>query len=476
MIVATENNTVYALAADSGSVVWSKHVGTTVPSGDLPCGDISPSVGITGTPVIDPTRGEVFAVTDELVGSAVQHYLVGLNLLTGAVLLHQAISLPGSDQRAQLQRTGLTLDDGNVVEGFGGNAGDCGNYHGWVVSIPEGGGAQESFEVASAAGDSQGAVWMGGAAPVVDGQGNVWVTTGNSAFVSASDSFDNSDAVIELSPSMTLVQFFAPTTWFSDNDSDLDFSTSPALVAANGLVFAAGKSHLGFLLSQSSLGGIGGQLTTVGSFCSGNVDGGTAVSGSTVYEPCQSGIVAVSTALPNSATVLWHTNTGAGGPPIVAGGLVWDIGGTTLYALDPATGNLVQSFALGSEANHFPTPTVADGLVLAASANRVHAFDGPAGLPPPGFHITTTSLGTAQVGVTYRVTLQAADGASPYKWKVVSGALPKGLRLRPNGLLEGRPRSRDPLTTYGVVVQATTHKSRRIPKQTATEALTIQLL
>ena len=317
---------------------------------------------------------------------------------------------------------------------------------------------------------------MGGAAPVVDGQGNVWVTTGNSAFVSASDSFDNSDAVIELSPSMTLVQFFTPTTWFSDNDSDLDFSTSPALVAANGLVFAAGKSHLGFLLSQSSLGGIGGQLTTVGSFCSGNVDGGTAVSGSTVYEPCQSGIVAVSTALPNSATVLWHTNTGAGGPPNCRGGA--RVGHRGNHALRTGPGDREPGAELRgrSEANHFPTPAVADGLVLAASANRVHAFDGPAGLPPPGFHITTTSLGTAQVGVTYRVTLQAADGASPYKWKVVSGALPKGLRLRPNGLLEGRPRSRDPLTTYGVVVQATTHKSRRIPKQTATEALTIQLL
>jgi PQQ-like domain len=384
IVAATENDTVYALAANTGAVLWSTHVGTAVPSSNLPCGDISPTVGITGTPVIDAARGEVFAVTDEAAGASAQHYLLGLDLYTGAVLLHQPISLPGSDQLAELQRTGLALDDGSVVAGFGGNDGDCGNYHGWVVAIPEGGGPQSSFEVASAAGDLQGAVWMGGAAPVVDGQGNIWVTTGNSAFESASDPYDDSDGVIELSPSLHVVQFFAPSTWYSDNASDFDFSTSPALVSANGLAFAAGKSHIGYLLSQSNLGGVGGQLQSLGSFCSGDVDGGTAVSGATVYEPCQAGIVAVATSTPNSATVLWHSNSGAGGPPIVAGGFVWsiDTASDTLDGLDPSTGTAVQQLALGSESNHFPTPSVADGLLLAPSSTQVHAFAGPAGLPP----------------------------------------------------------------------------------------------
>jgi hypothetical protein len=153
----------------------------------------------------------------------------------------------------------------------------------------------------------------------------------------------------------------------------------------NGLAFQAGKSHLGYLLSQGSLGGVGHELRDVAGFCSGTVDGGPAVSGATVYEPCQSGLVAVATAQPNNVSVLWHTNTGAGGPPIVAGGLVWTIapGSGTLFGLDPGSGNSVQSFALGAEANHFPTATVADGLLLAPSSTQVHAFVGPAGLPPP---------------------------------------------------------------------------------------------
>ena len=93
--VATENDTIYALAANTGAVLWSSHVGTPVPSGDLPCGDISPTVGITGTPVLDVARGEIFAVADELNGSTPAHVLVGLNMYTGTTLLDEDVDPPG---------------------------------------------------------------------------------------------------------------------------------------------------------------------------------------------------------------------------------------------------------------------------------------------------------------------------------------------------------------------------------------------
>src|SRR3984957_13355199 len=60
IVAATENDTVYVMAARSGHILWSRHLATPVPSGDLPCGDISPVVGITGTPVIDLARHEIF--------------------------------------------------------------------------------------------------------------------------------------------------------------------------------------------------------------------------------------------------------------------------------------------------------------------------------------------------------------------------------------------------------------------------------
>ena len=91
VFVATENDNVYALSATRGSVVWRRHLASAVPSSDLPCGNISPAVGITGTPTIDPSRSEVFVVADELVNAHPEHFLVGMSTTTGAVELRQRV-------------------------------------------------------------------------------------------------------------------------------------------------------------------------------------------------------------------------------------------------------------------------------------------------------------------------------------------------------------------------------------------------
>jgi hypothetical protein len=119
--VATENDMVFALSAATGAVVWSTHVARAVPSSSLPCGDISPTVGITGTPVIDTARNEIFVVADELVHNSPAHVMVGLSTATGAVEMTQHVDPPGADPAALLQRTGLNLDNGEVVFGMGGN-------------------------------------------------------------------------------------------------------------------------------------------------------------------------------------------------------------------------------------------------------------------------------------------------------------------------------------------------------------------
>jgi outer membrane protein assembly factor BamB len=106
--VATENDTVYALNASSGARVWSAHLGTPVPATDLPCGDITPIVGITGTPVIDASRREIFAVADEVVDGAPAHVLTGLDTATGKTEMTQHVDPAGANTAALLQRTGLT--------------------------------------------------------------------------------------------------------------------------------------------------------------------------------------------------------------------------------------------------------------------------------------------------------------------------------------------------------------------------------
>ncbi len=372
--VATENDTVDALSSSSGAVAWSTHVGTPVPSSALPCGDISPTVGITGTPVIDPARSEVFVVADEVVNGAPAHELIGLDAATGKVELTQDVDPPGSTPSALLQRTGLTLDANRVVFGYGGNFGDCSTYHGWVESVPEAGGAADSFQVDSGAGQSQGAVWMGGAAPVVDAGGNVWVEAGNGSVKSSSGLYDDSDSVLELSPTLTLTQYFAPATWASENASDLDLSTAPALLS-DGEVVAAGKDRTAYLLDAAHLGGIGHEQSSLPGACGDVIDGGPAVVGTTVYLPCLQGPVALQvSSAPAGLRVLWRSASG-GGPPIVAAGLVWTIGQNgVLYGLSPTTGAVVQHVNVGTPANHFPTPSVGGGLLLAPGSNRVVAF------------------------------------------------------------------------------------------------------
>jgi outer membrane protein assembly factor BamB len=391
IIAATENDTVYVLSARTGKVLWSRHLATAVPSGDLPCGDISPTVGITGTPVVDLLRHEIFVDADTLIkgpaasnGVEASHRLFGLDLYTGKTELNQvAMPSAGEDQLAQLQRPGLALDDGDVVIAYGQNAGDCpgpnGPAHGYVVSIPEKGGLLHFFQISK--GTDRGAVWMGGSSPVIDPSHNVYVASADGYNLGAGQPYDDSDAVLELSPTMKLESIFYPADWQNLSGEDLDLGTGdPALV--NGFVFQIGKTDIGYLLRQGHLGGKEGEVASL-RLCSGNPDGGHAIYGSIVYIPCPNGVTAVKV-LSKAPYLqkLWTDNDGVGAGPIISNGLIWTVGGGAIRGLNPANGDEEVSISVGSLANHFPTPSVADGLLLVAGSDQVYAFMGPAGLPP----------------------------------------------------------------------------------------------
>ncbi len=414
--VATENDTVYALSASTGGVLWSAHLGTPVPASDLPCGDIAPTVGITGTPVIDPSRGEIFVVADELADGRPAHMLTGLATASGTTELREDVDPAGANTAALLQRTGLNLDDGRVVFGMGGNFGDCARYRGRVIAAPETGGKPLMFTVDAAPGENQGAVWMGGAAPVVGGNGDVWVATGNGSVYSYSHAYDDSDAVLELSPAMRLLQYFAPRTWAANNSQDLDMSTAPVLLP-DGQVILTGKSAIVYLLDGAHLGGIGHQQATLLDACPEDIDGGIALSGMTVFLPCRTGIIAVRAARsPSALHLLWSSGTG-GGPPVLVSGLVWTIGQDgMLYGLDPATGKVRQQAPIGAVANHFPTPSVADGLMLAPAARNVVAFSlsataaAPLASPTPAVPASRAGQPHARAGLPDGLTYIVAGG------------------------------------------------------------------
>ncbi len=374
VIVATENDSVYALSSHSGAVVWRRHLAAPVPSSMMPCGNISPSIGITGTPVIDPVRQEVFALAFEMKSGRAVHYLYGVNLVRGDLMLREPVPTPTSPQTPYLNRSGLALDNGSVVFTFGGNYGDCATYHGEVGAFEESAPSRAvTFEVDGGPGENQGSVWMGGAAPAVDASGHVWVETGNGSVTTPGHAYDDSEGVVELSSAMRLVSFFAPADWRQDNANDADLSAEPALLD-DGFIVATGKTGDVYLLRADHLGHVGGQVETVPSNCGDDLDGGVAVVGDVVYLPCRNGTEAVRVSTsPASVKVLWHASQGVG-PPIVAAHLVWSIGNGTLYGLNPATGALERQVSLGAEANDFATPSAGAGLLLAPLADQVVAF------------------------------------------------------------------------------------------------------
>jgi hypothetical protein len=378
VIAATENDSIYALSAATGAVIWRRHVGTPVPQSKLNgCGDIFP-LGITGTPAYDESNGLIYAVA-EITGY--HHMLVGVSAATGKVKLHRYLDAPTkSNQPAyNQQRPALTIWKGRVYAAFGGLAGDCGPYQGSVVSAPlTGTGPLARWMVPTSRG---GAIWA--TAGLVAGPGgNLWVPVGNGAAKTASARYDGSDGVTELTPSLKRVGYFAPAIWRADNATDLELgSTQPALLPG-GVTLIVGKRAVGYLLDTTNLGGIGHELASQAAICTTKVRGGAAVNGSVVYEPCVGGgISAVQVnAATKKMTVIWRGPADSNGSPVIGGGVVWvthyTASGGILYELDPATGAVKQQIAITHGMPHFSSLSLSGGRAYVSTMTGVVAING----------------------------------------------------------------------------------------------------
>lgn len=361
IIAATENDTVYALDPTSGAVRWRRHLGTPVRLSTLPCGNIDP-LGITSTPAYDRATGSVF-VAAELSGP--KHTLFALDPATGMVRWSKSLDLPGDSPRTLQQRSALAVGNGYVYVGFGGLAGDCGQYTGKVVGVRTNGvGPRLAYRVPVR---REGAIWSSGG-PVIDSHGNVYVSVGNG---SSTTVYDGSDSVLELSATLTLKSRFAPSRWRTDNARDADLGSLSPVLVPGGWVFIAGKSGIGYVLRQGALGGIGGQVATR-TVC--QAFGGAAQVGAVLFIPCTSGIRRVTIGAHGSIYLGWRTGSGANGPPVVGNGTVWSLAlqSGQLYALSTSTGAVRAHIAVGA-VPHFASPTLWNGLVLVGTMRGVVA-------------------------------------------------------------------------------------------------------
>ncbi|MCI4364982.1 MAG: PQQ-binding-like beta-propeller repeat protein [Thermoplasmata archaeon] len=362
VFVATENDSVYAVNATTGNVLWRTHLGTPIPGSILPCGNIDPS-GITGTPVIDRTSSTIYVVA--FLGTT-EHVLFGLNLSDGTIRSRVVVDPIGANPVVEQERGALALANGVVYIPFGGLDGDCGQYHGWVVGVrTDGTGGLLSYQVPTG---REGGIWSP-AGIAVGANGDLYVATGNSA---ATTTFDYGDAVIQLSPALQVLSYFAPTNWAQLNSGDVDLGSVAPTLLPNGDLFQIGKEGVGYVLSGSNLGGIGGQIYS-SNVCSGAF-AGTAHVADSVLTACVDGIFKVVVGT-SSFSVAWSSSSFDAGAPIVTGDVVWgiDTSSATLLGLNFSTGLQMFSFPLGT-VGHFCTPAAAPGRVYVAAGDQLSSF------------------------------------------------------------------------------------------------------
>ncbi|MBC7679758.1 MAG: PQQ-binding-like beta-propeller repeat protein, partial [Pseudorhodobacter sp.] len=176
VIAATENNTVYALDRSTGKVLWSRHLAIPARLSHLPCGNIDP-LGITGTPVFDPATQRIFAVTTAASGGSLAHRLWGLALATGNPEVRGvSADVPGQDPLVENQRGALALSRGRVLIPYGGHAGDCGSYHGYLVSTTTAGTDKRIFRTGT---QREAGMWQAAGAAVNPTTGTAYVVSGN---------------------------------------------------------------------------------------------------------------------------------------------------------------------------------------------------------------------------------------------------------------------------------------------------------
>lgn len=267
--VATAHNTVYAYDADSAGIpLWSVNLGPSIPSNAFGSGysDITPEIGILGTPVIDPSTGTLYVVAGTFESGTVYYRLHALDTTTGAekfgapVVIQAAVPGNGSDSvngqvgfnaAAHLQRPALLLLNGVVYAAFGSH-GDQGIWHGWIIAYSAANVQLQTAVFNSTPNGFGGSFWDSGRGLSADAQGYIYGVTGNGA---TDDASDFSETVLKLNPSdLSLADWFAPDNAGLLNDDDGDLGASGAVLLPGNLLLTGGKQGLAYLLNTESLG------------------------------------------------------------------------------------------------------------------------------------------------------------------------------------------------------------------------------
>jgi outer membrane protein assembly factor BamB len=296
--VATEHGSVYAFDADSGAPLWqiSLLASGEAPSDTHGCGQVTPEIGITSTPVIDRTagaHGTIYVVAMSIDQSSKYHQrLHALDVTTGAELLNGpteiSATFPNSagtttfEPGQYAERAALLLVNGTIYTSWTSHC-DIAPYSGWIIGFNQTTLARASvLNVAPNSGvpinGSNGtatygpAIWMSGAGPGADAAGNVYLLTGNGRFETTQDANgfpsqkDYGNSFVKIANSggnLSVVDYFTMFNEVDESSQDLDLGSGGELLlpdlmdstnTVKHLVVGAGKDGQIYVVDRDNMG------------------------------------------------------------------------------------------------------------------------------------------------------------------------------------------------------------------------------
>jgi hypothetical protein len=432
---ATENDTAYAFDADSGAVLWQRSLlgSNETPSDDRGCKQVTPTIGITATPVIDRSasaHGVIYLVAMSLDASQNYHQrLHALDVTTGAELfggpMEIAAVYPASGGGFNTfapgdyaERAGLLLLNGVVYTTWTSHC-DAAPYTGWVIAYNSGTLAQTAvLNVAASNAGGGPSIWMAGGGPAADSAGNIYLLTANGAFDTTLDvngfpsQGDYGNSFLKIATTggtLSVADYFALYNGVAESSTDMDLGSGGAVLlpdmtdsggTTRHLVVGAGKDRNLYVVNRDSMGKFNPNNNQIWQELSGALPGGiwstpAYFNGTVYYGPVGSPLLAfkISNAMlggsPSSQTAISFVYPGTAAAISANGSasaIVWaheNAGsGAVLHAYDAS--NLATEVYNSNQApggrdtfgsgNKFITPTIADGKVFVGTTNGVAVF------------------------------------------------------------------------------------------------------
>jgi hypothetical protein len=291
LFVATEHDSVYALDADTGTVLWQVSLlkaGETT-SDDRGCGQVAPEIGVTSTPVIDRHLGlhgtiYVVAMSKDGAGNYFQR-LHALDVMTGQEQFGGPVDIqavfPGTgdnstggnvvfDPKQYKERAGLLLLNQVVYTSWTSHC-DIRPYTGWLMGYDEKSLKQVNV-LNIAPNGSEASIWGSGAGPAVDSDGNIYVLAANGTFDTTLDANgfpsggDYGNAFLKISTAnnnLSVADYFAMFNAVAESSIDEDFGSGGALVLPDmtdalgrtrHLAVGAGKDGELYMVDRDNMG------------------------------------------------------------------------------------------------------------------------------------------------------------------------------------------------------------------------------